>query len=183
MGEFSNTALTMSNILASVVFFFLFALCHAQNLTNVDTALFSANEWTLNLNYLSANSSDFWRTFILKTECDTVVKFQEVFCMGKSVNVTATNLFNSTDVRHLVIQSNQTFSCSSNLQDPNVAALDNRYSKGQLVLPGGTFSIAMKLDNFTQVLGYRGYALKAQLPLDRLVVASKCRERHNPNNS
>lgn len=171
----------MNCVLFCAVFCFAFVVVYGQNLTDVKTALFRNNEWTMNINYLSANSSAFWRTYLLNAECDTLVKFQEVFCTGKSVNVTVSNLFNGTDVRDLVIRSDQAFNCSSNVQDPNVAALDARYSKGEMLLPAGTWSISMALDNFTNVLGYRGYAVKAQLPIDRLVVASKCRDRHNPN--
>lgn len=165
-----------------IIYSVLFAsICNAQSLTNVKTALFRTNEWTTNVNYLSANSSDFAHTYIIKSECETVVKFQEVFCMGKSVNVTVTNVFDDLDVRNLSIKSNESFDCSSNIQNANVAALNSRYSKGEIRLPSGTYSIAMKLENQDQVLGFRGYAVKAQLPLDRLIVASQCRSRFNPN--
>lgn len=165
-----------------VSFLFAFAkFAAAQNLTNVQAALFHDNVWAMNVNFLNANSSDFWHKYVLKTDCDALVQFQEVYCLGKSVNVTITNLFDSANVYNLTIKSNQTFSCSSNIQDPSEAILDPRYSKGEIKLPSGVWSIAMKLDNFTQVLGYRGYAVKATVPIDRMIVASKCRSRINPN--
>lgn len=159
----------------------LFAVVRAQNLTNVKSALFRDGNWNLNVNYLSANSSDFWHTYVLKADCDTEVQFQELYCLGKSVNVSISDMFNTSNVFNLTIQSTQPFNCSSNVQDPDVAAMDPRYSHGQVRLPQGVYAISMKLDNYTNVLGYRGYAVKASVPIDRLVVASKCRERHNPN--
>lgn len=152
-----------------------------QNLTNVPSALFRNAIWNLNVNYLSANSPDFWRTYLLKADCDTLVQFQELYCMGKSINVTIADVFNSSSIRNLSIVSTEPFNCSSNAQEPDVAALDSRYAQGQVRLPQGVYAISMKLDNYTNVLGYRGYAVKASVPLDRLVVASKCRVRHNPN--
>lgn len=159
----------------------IFKLSASQSLVNVKTALFRNNDWVINVNYLNANSSDFWREYILKAECETVIKFQEVFCFGKSVNVTVTDLFDSTKVYKLEIKSNQNFSCSKNVQNPNEAVLDPRYSKGEMVLPTGTYSIKMKLDKFDQVLGYRGYAVKASVPLERMIINNKCRDPHNPN--
>lgn len=164
------------------VFLLCFSLILAQgHLTNVKVALFPNNNWALNVNYLSANSSSFWREYILKADCSTVVKFQEVFCLGKSVNVTAVDLFDPSNIYQLNIKSNQTFNCSSNIQDPDVAAMDPLYSSGQLTLPKGVYSIKMKLDDYENVLGYRGYAVKASVSLDRLLLARKCRARHNPN--
>ena len=168
-------------MLLPFLFLTILTFSRAQSLINVKSALFRDAAWNLNVNYLSANSSDFWHTYILKADCDTVVKFQEVYCMGKSVNVSISDMFNSTNVRKLVIQSTEPFNCSSNIQEPDVAALNPRYSKGQVRLPKGVYEISMKLDDYENVLGYRGYAVKASLPIDRLVVASKCRDRHNPN--
>ena len=159
----------------------IFNLAASQNLTNVKTALFRNNDWHTNVNYIYSNSSDFGHSYILKTECESVVKFQEVFCLGKSINVIVTDLYDPTKVYYLFIESNQSFSCSSNVQDPNEAILDSRYSKGEIVLPTGTYSISMKLDKFEQVLGYRGYAVKASVPLERMIIANKCRDNRNPN--
>lgn len=159
----------------------IFELIASQGLTNVKEALFRNNDWLINVNYIIANSSDFGRNYILKAECETVVKFQEVFCLGKSVNVTVTDLFDPVKVYNLYIESNQDFSCSSNIQDPNEAILDSHYSKGEIVLPIGTYSISMKLDKFDQVLGYRGFAVKASVPLERMIIANKCRDERNPN--
>lgn len=167
-------------ILAILPLLFLVS-ASAQSLTNVKAALFRNNDWVINVNYLSANSTDFWRNYILKAECETVVKFQEVFCLGKSVNVTISDMFNTTNVIKLTIKSNQNFTCSSNVQNPDEAILDPRYSKAEIILPRGTWSISMKLDKFDQVLGYRGYAVKAFVPLERLLIANTCRSRHNPN--
>ena len=161
--------------------FVIIKLASTQNMTNVKAALFRNNDWVINVNYLSANSSDFWHKYILKAECETVVKFQEVFCLGKSINVTATDLFDSAKVYKLAIKSNENVNCSSNVQDPNEAVLDSRYSKGEMVLPAGTYSISMKLDNFDQVLGYRGYAVKASIPMERMIINSKCIDPRNPN--
>jgi hypothetical protein len=159
----------------------IFKLTASQGLTNVKSALFRDNKWVINVNYLSSNSSDFWSEYILKADCETVVKFQEVFCLGKSVNVTITDIFDSTKVRKLFIKSNQTFSCSSNVENPNETILNSRYSRAEIVLPTGTYSIKMKLDKYKLVLGYRGYAVKASIPLERTIINSKCRDPRNPN--
>lgn len=153
----------------------------AQNLTNVKSALFRNGNWNLNVNYLAADSPDFWRTYLLKADCDTLLQFQELYCMGKSINVSISDVVNSSVVRTLAIQSTEPFNCSSNIQEPDVAALDSRYAQGQVRLPQGLYAISMQLDNYTNVLGYRGYAVKASVPIDRLVAASKCRAHHNPN--
>ena len=153
----------------------------SQELTNVKTALFLTNDWVTNINYLEANSSDFGLTFIMKSECETVVKFQEVYCLGKSINVIITDLLKPGKVYNLLIESKQNFSCSSNVQSPDEAALNPLYSKGEITLPVGVYSIAMKLDQYEQVLGFRGYAVKAFAPLSRLLIANTCRDRHNPN--
>ena len=174
----------MNSLLVSFLVALAAAFCHAQtsqNLTNVKSALFRNGDWNLNVNYLSANSSDFWHTFVLKAECETIVQFQEIYCLGKSIYVSIKDKFDSTNMRNLSIISNEAFNCSSNVQNPDVAALDPQYAKGQARLPKGVYEISMKLYNYTNVLGYRGYAVKASVPIDRLVVASKCRERHNPN--
>lgn len=152
-------------------------------LTNVKVALFRDNNWLINVNYLSANSSSFWREYILKADCETVLKFQEVYCLGKSINITIKDLFDSQKIYLLDIKSQVGYNCSSNVQDPDVAALDPLYSKGEIVLPKGVYSINMRLDDYENVLGFRGYAVKASVTLDRLILSRKCRSRHNPNNS
>ena len=150
-------------------------------LTNVKIALFKNSKWAVNVNYLDANSADFWRTYVIQTKCETLLQFQEVYCLGKSVNVTITDLDDPENIKKLIIKSQEPISCSLNLQDPDEAALNPRYSKGEIVLQKGNYSISMKLDKFTDVKGYRGYAVKASVPINRLIVASKCRARHNPN--
>ena len=153
-----------------------------QNMTNVKMALFRDNNWSINSNFIAANSSDFWRTYVLKAECETLVNFQEVFCLGKSVNITITDLGTEIVVSQLSIESDQNYSCAtSNVENPDIAALDPKYAKGQVVLPTGLYSIKMDLLDQENVLGYRGYAVKASAPLNRLIVSSKCRSRHNPN--
>lgn len=154
-----------------------------QALTNVKTALFVNNNWELNVNYLDANSPDFWHLYLLNAPCDTLIKFQEVYCLGKSINVTITNLQDTTKMYNLSVISNQPFNCSSNIQTANEAALDPRYAKGQITLPTGIYSIAMKLLDEQNVLGFRGYDVKASVSLDRLLLAGQCRKRqnHNPN--
>ena len=158
------------------------SFCSGQsNLTNVQTALFRNNIWDLNVNYISANSSSFWREYILKADCETVVKFQEVFCIGKSINVIISNLLDSKKVYNLKIDSKLPYNCTLNIQNANEAALNPLYSKGQVTLPTGLYSIKMKLDDYQNVLGFRGFALKASVSLDRLLLARKCRVIRNQN--
>ena len=93
------------NVFAALCLSCLASLFHCQSqMTDVKVALFRNNNWVLNVNYLQANSSSFWREYILNTECETVVKFQEVFCVGKSVDVTAVDVFDNTKVYHLNIK-------------------------------------------------------------------------------
>lgn len=159
----------------------LLSVVLGQNMTNVKFALFRDNNWLINSNFIAANSSDFWRTYVLKAECETIVNFQEVFCLGKSVNVTITNLMDVEQITKLSIKSHENASCTENVGNPDVAALNPKYAKGSVILPTGLYSIKMTLLDYENVLGYRGYAVKASVPLNRLLVASKCRARHNPN--
>lgn len=163
------------------IFLILLVQFTASQLTNVKTALFRDNNWVINVNYLSANSSLFGREYILKAECETDVQFQEVFCLGKSISVTITNMFDSQKVYNLFIESNQNYNCSINVQNPNEAAMIPLYSNGQITLPKGVYSIVMNLDDYEDVLGFRGYAVKASVSLDRLLISRKCRPRHTPN--
>ncbi len=177
----------MSNMLFALFFFSLIFLTgiHGQQqpLINVKTALFRDNEWTLNVNNLAANSSSFWREYILKAECDTIVKFQEVFCLGKSINVTIKDLYDSDKIYLLDIASKVNHTCSINVQYADVAEMNTLYSSGQIVLPKGVYSINMRLDDYQNVKGYRGYAVKASVTLDRFLLSRKCLARHNPNSS
>lgn len=158
-----------------------FCAAQDENLTNVKSALFRDGVWNLNVNYLSANSPDFWHKYVLKLECESVVKFQEAYCLGKSIHVLISDMKDSSKSYNLTVNSKETFDCSSNIQDPNVAALNSRYAKGQILLPKGIYSVAMKLDNYTNVLGFRGYYVKASVPIDRIILTNKCRSRRNPN--
>lgn len=163
------------------IFLFCFKFLWGQELTNVKTALFPTNVWDINVNYLSADSPDFWRDYVLKVECESVIKFQEMYCLGKSIHVTVTNLDNPSIIYNLDVQSNQPFDCSSNVQRPDEAQMDPRYSHGELTVPTGVYLIKMKLEDYQNVLGFRGFAIKADVSLKRLIAASKCRPRYNAN--
>lgn len=181
------TFVSLINIifLAICAFIVNFYIVKAQetSLTNVPTALFVDNNWELNVNFIDANSSDFWHLYLLKAECDTLLQFQEVYCLGKSINVTIVDLQNDLNVYKLSVVSDQAFNCSSNIQTANEAALDPRYAKGQILLPTGSYSVKMKLLDEQNVLGFRGYDVKASVSIDRLRLAGQCRKRenHNPN--
>ena len=171
--------LKMLALLSLVVVLLLLSALKTWQMSRAPCSVMATGTWTSIT--CSANSSDFWRTYVLKADCDTEIQFQELYWFGKSVNVSISDMFNTSNVFNLTIQSTQPFNCSSNVQDPDVAAMDPRYHTVKFVCPQGVYAISMKLDNYTNVLGYRGYAVKASVPIDRLVVASKCRERHNPN--
>lgn len=70
-----------------------------------------------------------------------------------------------------------------NVQDPNQAILIANYTKGNVTVPAGNYTISMNLVNATssEILGFRGFAIRASTPIERLVLASKCRTNLHQN--
>lgn len=162
----------------------LASLVHGQSaLTDVPAALFVDNNWIVNVNYIDANSTAFYNQYELRAMCRTLLQFQEVFCLGKSVNVTIVKHGTPDVTTHLSVLSTQSYSCSSNVQDPNAAARINTYAQGEVLLSAGNYTISMDLldGDTTDILGFRGYGVRAAIPLPTLVLASTCRSRRDSN--
>lgn len=173
----------MLSSLAFCFFSLIFSTLAQQPLFDVPSALFDDGLWRVNVNYLSANSTKMYNEYKLVAPCTTRLQFQEVFCLGKSVQIMITDDNNPASLQTFTMNSTAPYNCSMNVQDPAQAALISNYTRGEIVLPAGNFSIKMNLldGNTTNILGYRGFAVRASIPVETIALASKCRSNLRPN--
>ncbi len=164
-------------------FTFVFSVLAQQQLVDVPSVMFDAGLWRVNVNYLEANSTKMYNLYKLTSSCTTRLQFQEIFCLGKSIEVSVTDDNDPTSIQLLTIESTVPYNCSVNVQNPDQTALIPAYSRGELSLPGGNYTIRMNMKdgNTTDILGYRGYAIRASIPVENIVLASKCQSDLHQN--
>lgn len=171
-----------------MLLFFLFSilfLCvrSQQALFDVPSALFVDGLWKVNVNYLDANSTKMYNQYKMEAVCDTLVQFQEIFCLGKSLSVSIQDDDDPSALQTLMLNSTSPYNCSMNVQDPNQAILIANYTQGNVTLPAGNYTISMNLvnGNTSEILGFRGFAIRASTPVERIILASKCRTNFHQN--
>jgi hypothetical protein len=169
--------------LAFCSFALAFSVLAQQPLFDVPSALFGDGLWRVNVNFLSANSTKMYNEYKLIAPCITRLQFQELYCLGKSMQVIIYDDSDPVNMKLLSLNSTVPYNCSMNVQDPAQAALMPDYTRGEVTLPAGNFSIKMNLldGNTTDILGFRGFAVRASIPVETVVLASKCRSGLRPN--
>lgn len=154
-----------------------------QSLVDVPAALFEDGLWRVNVNYVSADSVKMYNEYKLAAACTTHLEFQEIYCLGKSIEVIITDDNDPSSVKTLAVNSTVPYNCTLNVQDPDQAALMPQYAHGHVFVPAGNYSIKMRMQegNTTDILGYRGFAVRASVPVETLALASKCRHDLHQN--